>query len=308
ATWYASNSGVYTEEPRNYAVLVTSGDGGNSWSEPPNLVVQHPVETIASKDPCPWIDPLGRLWFFWTQYDGLMSSSTSWAVTADNPEEENPEWSEPRQIGEGLLLNKPAVLSTGEWIFCSSRGGTPVNIYISTDKGKTISHYSQADVPGAGWNEHMVIEKKDGSLWMLVRTNRGIGQTFSHDRGRTWTQGELYRPGPSTRFHIRRLKSGRLLLITHPVEENTRRRASMTAYLSEDEGNSWPYELLLDGRDSVSYPDAVETADGVIYSVHDHSRAGKMQIILSVFTEEDIMAGKLVVKNSRLGVKISGKD
>ena len=309
ATWVADNTGDYTEGPRNYSVFVTSSDGGKTWSDPPVFAVQHPVWTTAATDSLPWHDPSGRLWWIWTQYDVPMDKHNSWAVTAESPESETPAWSSPRPIGKGTLLNEPAVLSTGEWLFLSSPRGTPVDVYISTDKGKTISHYSQAEVPGAGWNEHMVIERKDGSLWMLVRSRDGISQTFSYDRGKTWTKGELYRKGTSTRFHIRRLKSGRLLLIYHPVETaTTRKRNMMTAYLSEDEGKTWPYALLL-YEGGGSYPDAAESDDGVIYVLHDAGgRMNRMNIAFSVFTEDDIMAGKLVNKNSRLGVIISGRD
>ena len=38
----------------------------------------------------------------------------------------------------------------------------------------------------------MIVERKDGSLWMLVRTQYGIGQSVSVDKGATWSQG-----GPS---------------------------------------------------------------------------------------------------------------
>jgi len=312
ASWVACNCGVYTEGPRNYAVLVTSADGGKTWSDPPVLVAQHPVWSIGCIDPMVWHDPVGRFWYVWTNRDVALDIHNSWGITTENSENGNPAWTDPKKIGEGTLMNKPTVLSTGEWLFCSSNRGSPVDVYISTDKGRTISHFSEAEVPGAGWNEHMIIERKDGSLWMLVRTNKGIGQTFSYDKGRTWTKGELYRAGPSTRFHIRRLRSGRLLLITHPVPdpmaEKTIMRTNLTAYLSEDEGKTWPCGLLLDGREWVSYPDASEAKDGIIYSVHDHHRPSKMEIVLSVFTEEDIMAGNLVNKNSRLGVIISGRD
>jgi len=312
ATWVADNTGDYTEGPRNYSVFATSTDGGKTWSDPPELAIQHPAWPVASIDAVPWKDPSGRMWLFWTQCDVLMGKHDSWAMSTENPDAEKPSWSKPMGVGRGTLLNKPTVLSTGEWLLPSSPRSNPVDVYISKDKGKTVSHFSEATVPNAGWNEHMIIERKDGSLWMLVRSwapRSGISQTSSLDRGKTWSQGELFRPGPSTRFHIRRLKSGRLLLIYHPLDPETPgRRNKMTAYLSEDEGKTWPYELLLYGG-NCSYPDATESDDGVIYVIHDaDGRKNRMNIAFSSFTEEDIMAGKLVNKNSRLGVIISGRD
>ena len=312
ASWVADNTGDYTEGPRNFLVIVTSDDGGKTWSDPPKLAIQHPDWPVASIDAVPWKDLSGRMWLFWTQCDVLMDRHDSWAMSTENPDAENPSWSSPMPVGRGTLLNKPTVLSTGEWLIPSSPRGNPVDVYISKDRGKTVSHFSEATIPNAGWNEHMIIERKDGSLWMLVRSwapRSGISQAFSYDRGKTWSQGELYRPGPSTRFHIRRLRSGRILLIYHPLDpETASRRNKMTAYLSEDEGKTWPYELLL-YEGNCSYPDATESDDGVIYVIHDaDGRMNRMNISFSSFTEEDIMAGKLVNKNSRLGVIISGRD
>jgi hypothetical protein len=309
-TWYANSSGVYTEGPGNYAVLVTSDDGGKTWSEPPRVVVDPKDWPVRAFDPVPWHDPLGRLWFIWTQNDVIEwgRGRSSWAIITEDSNPGYPVWSEPRRLAPGYMINKPTVLSSGEWIFPSSNPGNPVDLFISHDEGKNIHHLGAAIIPEPSFNEHLVVERNDGSLWLLARTKYGVGQSFSHDKGRTWTEGEPYRSGPCTRFHIRRLRSGRLLYIGHPEEEGVKMRTDLTAYLSEDEGRSWPYELLLDGREWVSYPDAVESPEGIIYSVHDHSRSGKMEIIMSVFTEQDIMAGKLVSDHARLDVFISGKE
>ena len=46
-----------------------------------------------------------------------------------------------------------------------------------------------ADVPMRSFDEHMIVQKKDGTLWMLVRTFDGLGESFSSDGGFTWTPG-----------------------------------------------------------------------------------------------------------------------
>ncbi len=48
--------------------------------------------------------------------------------------------------------------------------------------------------------------------------------------------------------------------------------------------------LELDARDKVSYPDAVQSPEGLIYAVHDCDRGGSGEIVLNVFTEEEILA------------------
>ncbi len=42
--------------------------------------------------------------------------------------------------------------------------------------------------------------------------------------------------------------------------------------LSEDDGATWKYSLMIDERDDVSYPDAKEADDGYIYITYDRER------------------------------------
>lgn len=75
----------------------------------------------------------------------------------------------------------------------------------------------------------------------------------------------------------------------------------MTALLSEDEGKTWPHQLLLDDRTGVSYPDGVEGTNGFLYVTYDRGRYVKDQqeILFAKFTEADIKAGELVTPESR---------
>ena len=137
----------------------------------------------------------------------------------------------------------------------------------------------------------MLVERCDGSLWMLVRTRYGIGQSVSTDGGFTWSPGwPTDIAGPNSRFHIRRLASGRLLLINH---RNFTGRSHLTASLSEDDGRTWFGHLLVDERKDVSYPDATVSADGGIYMIHDRERYGAREILVSRFTEEEVARGRL---------------
>src|SRR5690606_11570626 len=132
-------------------------------------------------------------------------------------------------------------------------------------------------------DEHMLIERRDGSLWMLIRTAYGIGESVSHDSGATWSEGGPSGiPHPVTRFHVRRLGSdGPLLLVRNvPAPDNPRLRTDMTAFLSDDDGETWQGGLLLDSRDHVSYPDAVEAEDGTIYVIYDRDRGGAKEILM----------------------------
>lgn len=155
------------------------------------------------------------------------------------------------------------------------------------------------------WSEGMIIEKNDGALWLLLRTSSGVGQSFSTDGGATWSaMTDTGWGGPGSRFFIRRLSSGNLLLINH---KNNSGRSHITALLSTDDGQTWPYQLLLDGRSNVSYPDAIEDENGVIYAVYDRERGkyitgqeeNAMEILMAVFTEEDIINGSFSSAQAR---------
>jgi hypothetical protein len=110
----------------------------------------------------------------------------------------------------------------------------------------------------------------------------------------------------NSRLYIGRLKSGRLLLVYNNDKKN--RRRNLTAYLSNDDGKSWPYQLLLDERDDVSYPEAIEDEDGRIYVCYDRSRAGEKEILLASITEEDIVKGELISPHSEKKKIISKVD
>jgi len=123
----------------------------------------------------------------------------------------------------------------------------------------------------------------------------------SHDGGRTWSAGRRAAlPGPGSRFFLRRLRSGRLLLVNHePVPETPALRARLCAWLSEDDGATWPWRLSLDTRPGVSYPDGIETDTGLLYVIYDYNRGDvyalgrDREILLAVFTEEDVMTGRV---------------
>ena len=301
-TWFSGGPKEPHED--NYVLLVTSGDDGKSWSEP-KIVVDPPGKPRAY-DPMLWHDPEGRLWFFWTQNAGPPGP---YAIYCENSTKENPSWSPVRRIyplneasrvsedsppdhGD-IVLNKPIVLKSGAWVLpVRKTHPTPrMAVAISTDKGESWQLYGDVEAPGPSQGEPMVVEKRDGSLWMLIRAAGGrIWESTSSDGGKSWSEGRATSiVTPRVRFHLRRLASGRLLLInTHHA--NT--RVTLQASLSEDDGLTWSRPFMLDERMWVSYPDTIQASDGTIYAVHDRERHEAKEILLSVFSEADVLAGK----------------
>lgn len=297
------------ESPRNYQVVKFSDDGGQSWSEVELMVL--PRRGVRAMSACIWIDPKGRMWVFWGQSFGQQDGRYGiWAVTTDDPDSENPQWSRPRRLDDGIMLNKPTVLSGGDWLLCSSvwKADNSIRVYASTDQGRTFELRGTASVlpPEArGPDEPMIVERRDGSLWMLVRS-RGIAETFSRDAGRTWTPVERSSiRHPTARFFLRRLRSGNLLLVKHgPLDERTGREKLM-AFVSDDDGKTWCGGLMIDEREGVTYPDGVQAEDGTIYIIYDYRRTPDGVVLMAVFSEEDARAGRRVTGKVRLRVEVA---
>lgn len=316
-TFVAFYSGGVKEEIGNYVLLYRSDDGIH-FGEPIAVCYE---EHYRCFDPALWIDPLGRLWLTWSicPNDGL------YGVICDNPDGEEIRFGDVFFIGHNVMMNKPIVLSTGEWAFPIAVWNDGVRtlsaeydsvifpkgsfLYATADQGKTFEKRGYADVMDRAFDEHMFLELNDKCIRCFVRTKRGIGAADSYDGGYHWGQSfNTGYGGPSSRFFIRRLPSGRVLLINH--YQNTGRN-NLTAMLSEDNGKTFPYTLLLDERRQVSYPDAAIAADGSIHIVYDRERGAFLhsmkdaqncarEILLARITEEDIINGSLVDKGSYL--------
>jgi predicted neuraminidase len=176
-------------------------------------------------------------------------------------------------------------------------------VFRSTDDGQTFQKIGSATIPreeDRNCDEHMLVQRRDGSLLMWVRTKYGIGESTSTDDGKTWSDVAPSSVAHTTsRFFIRRLKSGNLLLIKHGNLDERGARKDLRAFISTDDGKTWRGGLLIDDRKNVSYPDAVESPDGVIYMIYDLERTGDKQILMATFTEADAAAGKAVSSSIR---------
>jgi hypothetical protein len=109
----------------------------------------------------------------------------------------------------------------------------------------------------------------------------------------------------TSRFFVRRLKSGSLLLVKHGPLNKRVGRQQLTAYVSDDEGKTWSGGLMIDEREDVTYPDGVQAGDGRIYIIYDHQRTPLGEVLMATFTEEDVRAGEPVSDKIRLRGKVA---
>jgi hypothetical protein len=331
--------------PNAYLLASYSDDRGTSWRDPVFVIdPQAHGLRMGTRLGSFWCDPMGRLWLFFHQSCGMFDGSCSnWFVRCDDPDADQPEWTEPVFIGFGASLNKPIVRANGEWILPVSlwerwhidkpfadyyrdldavRGS---NVFVSDDEGASWRYRGGIIFEDSCFNEHSVVEKQDGTLWMLSRCMTEIAQSFSTDGGTTWQRQTTFFPHVNSKAVFRRLESGSILLVKHgrnfattASRENPNDwgvRDNLTAFLSTDEGRTWSAGLVLDERTGVSYPDIAQTPNGDIYVHYDRNRTGDAEILFARFREEDVRAGELdsaaaklkkIVKSRQLGMNRGG--
>ena len=181
AVWY---TGGGSECMENYVMLVMSDDDGETWSDAVAVISpEHPQ--VRAFDPNIWMTPDGRLFIFWAQscggengkneiFDGIGGVFFS---ELENPDDapENFRFSESRRIANGIMMDKPTVLSDGTWAFpCSVWTGNYRKhesldviqgawLVASEDGGRTFSRRGYVDMHdvegGCAFDEHIYVEQ-----------------------------------------------------------------------------------------------------------------------------------------------------
>ncbi len=325
-SWFGGEDGQ-----KAFMMMASSDDDGNTWSKPRHII-REPltpngfIRSILGGNL--WTDPQGRLWCFFAYSMGFCDGRAGvWASVSDNPDSKDLKWSTPKRLCNGFVLNKPLILHGGEWLLPTTLWGREsmgfrngdlkksglfleldqwrmTNFLVSIDNGATWERRGGVFTPEREFDEPVLIEKKDGELRCLIRTHYGIAETRSFDHGFNWSKPEPSKlQHCSARIFTLNLSSGRVLLVKHgPLFQKTG-RSHLTAYLSDDEGETWYGGLILDERENVSYPDGFQAPDGRIYVTYDRKRVDG-EILLAIFTEEDIAASKPVSVKTRLKIPV----
>jgi predicted neuraminidase len=309
-SWFSGGS--QEPAPENTVYLCYSDNQAQTFTEP--VPMAGPIGTSRTFDPTLWRDPTGKIWYIFNRGDRETAQHGVYARTCAEPDAKPPVWSDEFRVGYdevplSFRVNKPTVLSTGQWLMPVTHAAEPIHdwfagpqqlqgVGISTDRGRSWTLRGALTAPP--WAlENMLVELRDGRLWMLIRTGSGfLWQSHSADGGNTWTVATASAiANPGSRFFIRRLASGRLLLVNHYKFTG---RSHLTAQLSTDDGNTWNEGLLLDERSGISYPDGVQAEDDLIWIVYDRDRQEAGEILLATFREEDVAAGRNVSGHVRL--------
>ncbi|QDS93941.1 hypothetical protein FF011L_27180 [Roseimaritima multifibrata] len=345
ATWFGSN--VQAERAPfhedQFSVISTSADDGKTWKE---VFIFDPSEMLdgGASDPMLWKDPQGNIRFIGLRNIDFKGkdefASSAWEFTMLDPENEHTAWTKPRLLGnKNISVMKPLIFPDGTIMRSMDDFklvGKPDKVRIRFLKegvdGKPIFVSELPADNDAGFAEQMPIIRKDGSLFTFYRAKKGQKFAESFDGGKNWKLGGYYpmQFSINTKCILKTLPSGRVLLVANDVQmkkeggknkyyytddsgqerildKNPTSRTRMTAFLSDDDGKTFPHKMLLSDDGQISYPSATVGKDGAIYIVYDQGRGviGQHAVFLSKITEEDILAGEVVNTESFLNNTVS---
>jgi predicted neuraminidase len=188
---------------------------------------------------------------------------------------------------------KPTVLPTGRILLPLYSDTYAVSIMaISDDGGRTW--YAGKPLAGYGNIQPAVLRRQDGTLVAYMRENgplHRIRVAESHDDGISWGPvGVTDLPNPGSGLDAVRLANGHWLLVYNDTE---RGRHSLAVSLSEDEGRSWKQTRHLERQEggSYHYPAVIQGRDGTVHVVYSYFVPGGKSMKHAAFTEDWVRQG-----------------
>ena len=294
------------EAPNNYNVILKSEDNGKNWETV--CIIDH-MDSVRIHEPILWTDKDGTVWHFWAQsYNWWDGRGGVWAISLDTSGD-TVSWSKSKRLCNGVLATPPITLSNGKialpvsiWRRFKSQYNDYPNwgnsaIYLADSMSDDFTYIGGASDENSTFDENAVVERADGSLYMIIRCENYISYTVSYDSGKTWTTPEKLMDHCSSRSYLTKFPSGNYLLITN---NHTTNRKDMTAFYSDDECKTWTPKLLLDERDAVSYPAGQIDSKGRVYVAYDYNRYVEEEVYFATFTEQELINEKITDKESSL--------
>lgn len=192
-------------------------------------------------------------------------------------------WSEPLAIQRDWVgaLRALVTLKSGR-IVLAAMAVAPwqhiIPVYVSDDAGQSWTKTQTISMEGSKINDHdgamepKLIERADGSVFMLIRTTKGtFYRSISTDEGQTWSKPESTGIENNNSFgELAKLSDGRWILIWNRddkfpafgyqpdpndwvVEDQKftwfRRRDKLSLAISPDEGKTWSDPIVIASND-----------------------------------------------------------
>lgn len=216
----------------------------------------------------------------WNRATSLPEPGTHLTVWAIRSLDEGKTWIDAQEIYDGYCGDIHDMIETRDGHVVApvqellhEDGRHALRPLFSTDEGKTWRRSNLLDIGGRGTHDGLIegtlAERRDGTLWMLCRTNLGrFWSAFSNDHGEHWRALEPSNiPASSAPGTFCRLASGRLLLVwnrsapdgsSEPPPETVRPgdrqwaeapcsnyRAELSVALSSDDGKTWSKPVVV---------------------------------------------------------------
>ena len=318
ACWFTGGD----KEPRvgNYSVYYYSDDDGDNWT--PAYVVTFNYDLVNDSrvyDPTIFTDNDNNLFLCWNQTNYSFSSGSVWYVNIENAECDYSlmESSNPIKRSSGLAINKPVILSTGEWLFAAHdmNDRDKSKIYSSLDNGMTWSLKGYAEIHNSNnFFEPVIAEVVDDGtdavtlmLWNRCTESYCISISYSYDGGATWTVAEEFTAqdcllnGAASRMNALSFTYEGNNYIAYAQHYGTSDRKDICLYLSNDGGKTFSHAIILDSKSGVAYPD-IRYINGYLYVVWDYNRYNEKRIFMAKISVEELLAvnGVTRLDNSRV--------
>ncbi|MBI4625656.1 MAG: exo-alpha-sialidase [Verrucomicrobia bacterium] len=286
-----------------------SKDGGRTWSG--RITLQENIGADNVKQPNLVRCANGDIMMFFTRWDfKAQQRSIHYKRSSDECET----WSEVKQLtppGGAYVLDNGRIFihSSGRIIlptFWTPEIWTKIENYeafcfYSDDSGLTWQRSrNRMSMPQRGAMEPTVVERKDGSLLVYLRS--GVGYLFeaeSRDRGETWTEPRPTKiTSPQAEPCLRRIpKTGDLLLMwcnavpyamtPGGAETYHRPRNPLSCAISRDDGKTWENVKNIEnrkGHDS-AYPNVHFNGDEALITYYhtSDSTTGDCELMLKIY-------------------------
>lgn len=173
-----------------------------------------------------------------------------------------------------MVRHRPVELSSGRLVLPAYDEKRWQGLAYLTDDGGESWRRSGPMVAASGCIQPAVIEREDGSLHALLRSDGRVTHAWECDSragGETWSRCEPSElQNPNSGADMVRLRSGETIAC---FNDSPNRRTPLTLAISHDEGRTWAAKRNVESEPGeYSYPTLMEGEDGSVHLVYTWRR------------------------------------
>ena len=288
AAWFGG-----TEEQNPDTAIWLSRQVKNQWTKP--VEIANGVQADGTRQPS-WNPVLfqpkigaqkGKLLMFYR----IGSSPRHWWGELKISADDGQTWGAAQRLPDGILgpIKTPPIELQDGTLLCASSTEKPitkewrVHFESTKDGGKTWKSVAPAPNPKGEWSaiQPSLLRYQNGKLQAIGRThNQKIFETWSDDNGASWSPITLTNlPNPNSGIAAITLRDHRQLLV-YNHNDASHGRSPLNVALSRD-GKLWEAALVLEIEPAeFSYPNAIQTSDGLVHIVYTWKRQRIKHVVL----------------------------